>query len=592
MSDTRTDGASALRPSAALLVALAAWALALAVVTLDRSLGPAQQRINVRWVDGATDVDRLRAEAALRLRDGEELERGTWVYRPADRSHTTIQQLVSHPLVADTAHVDRESLRVLIDAPGLPSWFRRLLEVDQAMGVASFLTLVGLFAIWRARRGLRHMCLRITMGPAGTASAGLAPRPHTNRLLPRTVVHTLLTVQDEWDWWAARAYFPLLGVLVAAMVLFNGWQGLELAQAWDPWTIGDWLVTYASGFVRRGLGGELVLAASRLLRVAPNLAAWGLFVSVFAAFAMAFASLLRARRLTFWLFVLCLSPAALVFTFHNPDTVGRKDSLLFLAATLWALWTPRGSTVARATAFAVVAFALTLTHELVFFFTPYFMLIAYLQTFKQRSPGHWWSSALVPLGSAIALFIVGVMSGPLSDPALCARIIAAGAPVSVCDGVLSFGRESLTGNAAEFLGVVDTQAMRALGLATVATLLPPAFVLLISSETVATGYRAMLSLLAVVLFSAPLFVLAVDWGRWLAIHAMLATIACATLLPAHGPHPARPPFSWRAPLSLALGLVILVAMTSWSIEYCCRATLLVRFAPLEAVAAVWDRVGP
>ena len=47
----------------------------------------------------------------------------------------------------------------------------------------------------------------------------------------------------------------------------------------DYWTIGEWLINYQGGFVRRGLGGELIYFVSTIFKVSPIYLIW--FISIF-----------------------------------------------------------------------------------------------------------------------------------------------------------------------------------------------------------------------------------------------------------------------------------------------------------------------
>jgi hypothetical protein len=573
-----------------LLLAVVSWTVAASVFWLHRSAGPAQQRINVQWVDDVSEVDRQTAEAALNLLDGEELEPDKWVYRPANHSRDAIRRIVSHPMIADTAHINRESFRILIDAPQIPAPIRRLLATDLGPPFALLAAAVGLVAGWFVRRELSAIVSRLATGPADAPRAPPAVGPPTVGVLANSLMAAPLAVQNEWDWWASRAYFPILCMLLAFVTFFTAWHGRTLALEWDGWTIGDWLITYSGGFVRRGLGGELLLLTSRGLGEPANIVTWVVFVLVFAIFGVAFAVLVRARRMTFWFLVLCLSPAFLLFTPFNPDTVGRKDALLLASLAVWTLTNERPLKTAATAAFAVLAFLLTLTHELLFFFTPYLLLTSYLQADQRHGDERWWTAALVPIGSTVGMVLLTAFTGSLGHPALCERMVAAGAPRSVCEGVLSYGHESTADAIRDFAGAATGRAALSVVIAVLLTLAPPVLFVMISSETLRAASRSIGAVVAAVVFSMPLFVLAVDWGRWLAIHAALLTITCVTLLPRRGLIPSRPSFTRVSLVSLAAGALVLVLMSGWSLRHCCRANLVTTFVPFQFVSEWWHEL--
>ncbi len=583
--------APTVHPWTAAFIAFVSLAAALAMFQLDRRVGPAQQRINIRWTDATTSAGRAAAESALTLDAGEELEPGRWVYTLRDRSRGAIRRLVAHPLVADTAHIDRERFRILVDAPAVPRRVRQFLEAGLALPFVLGTTAIGLVGLWLGRRPLGTVFLRVAAGPDAEPRHTHPVRPEFAHPLLRRLVSILLAVQDDWDWWAWRAYLPLVGGVLALMLLYTAVHGRELADTWDGWTIGDWLITYAGGFVRRGLSGELVLATSRAIGVPANITAWGLFVAVFGVFCAAFMVLLHRRRVTFWFLVLCLSPAFVFFTLYNPDTVGRKDGLLVAALALWAVVITRQHLrVATAVGAAVVAFVLTLMHELVFFFTPYVVLVPYLLAHQRRPHEPWWLSGLVPAGSGLAVLLVAVLPGSLSEPALCTRLVAAGAAPRICEGVLSYGHESIPEALDEFADAASAPTAVALGAAAALAVLPPMLFLLMSAGTARTAYVGTAALAGALLFSAPLFVLAVDWGRWLAIHATLATVTCSVLLPARGLLPFRPAFTVRALVSVAAGALVLASMFGYSVKHCCRAELVQPLTPIEMASEFWQEL--
>ena len=53
----------------------------------------------------------------------------------------------------------------------------------------------------------------------------------------------------------------------------------------DAWTVGEWLISYAGGFVRRGLPGEIIHFISSELSVSPILIVW--FFSITALICLA-----------------------------------------------------------------------------------------------------------------------------------------------------------------------------------------------------------------------------------------------------------------------------------------------------------------
>jgi alpha-1,2-glucosyltransferase len=142
------------RQVATLIVAVLSAILAIVVLQLQIRSGPGEQSIGIRWAADTSELARLTAERRLRLRDGEATGSDTWVYRVQDHSRAAIRDIVGHPLVADTSHIDRVEFRIRIDRPTVPLAVRRLLEADLGVAASFGLALVALGGFWSARREL------------------------------------------------------------------------------------------------------------------------------------------------------------------------------------------------------------------------------------------------------------------------------------------------------------------------------------------------------------------------------------------------------------------------------------------------------
>ena len=134
------------------MLALIAYLSAGWLERLQQTEGPPAQRIHIRWAPDVTSDERMRAEQALGLAEGEHLEDRTWRYFVRKRSRDDIRRLLSDPRVEDTAHIDRDALRVEIDRPELSPRVRALLESDHLDEISLILTLAALGFAWCARR--------------------------------------------------------------------------------------------------------------------------------------------------------------------------------------------------------------------------------------------------------------------------------------------------------------------------------------------------------------------------------------------------------------------------------------------------------
>ena len=167
------------------LITIAAWSMALALVGLHVSLAPSlPSHVNIRWSPRATDVERTLAERELTLTEGRPQDERTWTYALRDRSPQNITRIIRHPLVEDTHHLDRDRFTLEFDTSHRAPWvqfvarqpiFRRFAyQLDWLLTIARALAVIGLIGLWPVAR-------RSTIAWVGAARvAALAPE---NRLV-------------------------------------------------------------------------------------------------------------------------------------------------------------------------------------------------------------------------------------------------------------------------------------------------------------------------------------------------------------------------------------------------------------------------
>ena len=67
--------------------------------------------LNIRWTADVTDAQRTDLERELRLIEGQQTEGTTWEYRFTEPSTASIREIVQHPKVEDTEHINRVRFR-------------------------------------------------------------------------------------------------------------------------------------------------------------------------------------------------------------------------------------------------------------------------------------------------------------------------------------------------------------------------------------------------------------------------------------------------------------------------------------------------
>jgi hypothetical protein len=107
------------RPALAALLICAIWPVTLGLMWL--ATGKRVPTINLRWVPGVSDEERSETEQDLSLVWREPKEPRTVAYFLMDTNQQNLEKIVRHPLVEDTAFIDRASF-VLHDPPTARTW--------------------------------------------------------------------------------------------------------------------------------------------------------------------------------------------------------------------------------------------------------------------------------------------------------------------------------------------------------------------------------------------------------------------------------------------------------------------------------------
>ncbi|MCA0251709.1 MAG: hypothetical protein LCH76_05350 [Actinobacteria bacterium] len=282
--------------------------------------------------------------------------------------------------------------------------------------------------------------------------------------------------------------------------------------------VGDWLINYAGGFVRRGLFGELLFAASPPGQ--PTLwALAGFQLACYAIVAAYVVGFLHRTRYAWPAVALACSPAALPFIGWDVEGGWRKEIIGFAAIALLG-WARRrsGERLSRVlVAVAVVVFGLAIfSWEASVFAIP--MLLFLLRHYDGRPDLRSWAT-----WSILGLGLVGGVASLLfrGDTAVAAQI---------CRTVVAQGlNPDLCGGAIAKIGQPLAEAMAAVAIRFplyqwFLVLLPLALLPVLTSPWLRRNWPWFLATIVTVV---PLYVIAEDYGRW--AHLLLMAPALAIM---------------------------------------------------------------
>ncbi len=292
------------------------------------------------------------------------------------------------------------------------------------------------------------------------------------------------------------------------------------------WSTADWLISYAGGFVRRGLWGELANYLQSYFSIDPRAFIFKVRAGIYLLICLSFLTIAIYKKIKTYELILALSPWALMFELNDPIAGGRKEILLILIFLLFSIFfiiTKKLRTNKSAPPvshdpifyFLFVSLPLlTLAHEGLFFFFQFFLLFQIIANEKDNK--NYWRFVLPYMFSLMVLVITYFFKGTVEQShAICQRVITWGLTPSFCEGSIA----SIGGYEFQIM----QQYLRTLFVYLVLVFGP---ILLYAYSTFAKDERLkvlILCLCSLIPVSA-LFFMAQDWGRWIHISALLMFI--------------------------------------------------------------------
>ena len=309
---------------------------------------------------------------------------------------------------------------------------------------------------------------------------------------------------------------PITTIFFAAVTLINIFLLLDYAKKYDGFVIGDWLINYQAGFVRRGLSGQLIISLSDLINIKDNITTFAVQVFFYISYTLILYLLIYKKQINIWFLIMLVSPVTLLFPILG--AAGRKEMVLFFLFGIYIFYLNK-TVIISPFVILLFSFALmvaSLFHELIFFYTPYFILAAYYKSKINYSPFHFSKIALVLIGSFFATIIIFLFGKHLNETVICSGLMQRGLPDIICKGVLAWPENFDLLNYAKINGYFFSYSSTLL-----LGLIPFVCFFKFAKPQIITLKIFWVSFLFLFLFSLPLFILAIDWGRWLNIHFMM-----------------------------------------------------------------------
>ena len=388
-------------------------------------------------------------------------------------------------------------------------------------------------------------------------------------------------------------YFLLLSCLGLFLIINYARVNYILASGWSGWSVGDWIINYDLGFIRRGLSGELVRWVSHLFNIKLNITAYLIQCFIYISFIILFIYNLKNKKLTFWYFLLCFTPGFLLFTYFDGMAVGRKEITLYALFALWLnLKINNKIDIRVSVVFGIALFLLTLMHESFFFYSLYFYLIACLGNLESRVRQSM--VLVVPLGSTLALVMTFIYGQAIDGSLICADLISHGVNKNACEGVIGFGNVSPITEIYRNFGDFSFQSIKSIILIISIIIVPNLIYLASINNNNYSKRQFLLWNIFLILLSSPLFIIAIDWGRWISMHITLSVISLTIFLENKNEYSKvsndQSIFTDKI-IYLAMAIIIFIFSTTfYSIQHCCESNYINLFGPIIKIATTFGLI--
>lgn len=336
--------------------------------------------------------------------------------------------------------------------------------------------------------------------------------------------------------------------------------------------VGDWLINYSTGFIRRGLMGTVILDISKLFNARP-----ALIVAIFK---------IISYSIIYFSAIYIISKAkifkiahAFIFTYQTNFMFplldfrgsGRKEILLIALFSIFAIKKTVGMKIHSLFFLSASLFALTFIHDALFWFYPLFLLL--LSNIFPNSALTFRNCFLILIPSVISTFIV-VRHGTKMNLETLDLMTKAIDPVNfhLWSNSITYVTWDFNEQVNSLLRSLKFSSIINLCFTLLLTYLPIHIITKLDNHMLFKKNKFLYALLACLAFQAPL-ILAKDWGRWIYVDSTLLTLAYFLTLNNKDINLNYSTYSEVNNLSLIQIIltffILLLFMFTWRLHHCC-----------------------
>lgn len=314
----------------------------------------------------------------------------------------------------------------------------------------------------------------------------------------------------------------LLSALYAVgLVVILNFLSYDINSGGDEWRQGDWLINNDILEIRRGWLGSILLDISRYFKLNAIyivVVAQGLITTLIFLTAWIAGLKLRNNDIAFFLLI---SPVFIMFWFNDLEGSVRKEILAYLAFTpfVFAAINNDGSKKLRYVLLSLTIFFIaSFSHEANTLFLPFY--IASLIIINKKIDRFVLLLSLVYIVISISGFLYAILNSSINNHmVICKPIIETGVSDSICEGAIRWLEYDTLYAFERVEKLISSEKLYSFFIAYIFSLL--IFVYLMKEYF---AYRFLIAVsLIVASFFVPLYIIAIDWGRWINFYVVSIT---------------------------------------------------------------------
>ncbi|WP_347216866.1 hypothetical protein [Chryseobacterium sp.] len=287
--------------------------------------------------------------------------------------------------------------------------------------------------------------------------------------------------------------------------------------ACNGFAFADWLINYQDGgFKRRGLLGTVFVFLYDVFSIKLQYSAFAAQTIVYILFFYILSLLFKLKKTNITDVFLFLTPFCLWGFFSDAAIGSRKDGILWLLFLLFAYWLAKNKLSGFRENILLISFSLSVfIHESFIFYTPYFLLVLFLNTGKLDLQ----KTIKIVLAFFIPAAFIFLMGNMNPDYGYTLRLVNE-CGINLQDDNIFQWKETELIKMQYYREHLSTVSLYVVSF-TLQLFFILYYIFIIKKDELINKKQLLIAFFMCIIFTVPLFLIAIDVGRWLYNHFIL-----------------------------------------------------------------------